>query len=138
MKDLCGGGAYGFSSEVRSRFGEFPDVIADDLFASRVVSQQDIVIVATDPLIVAQPRNLHSLLKVLRRSKRGNREFARQFPELARETASHSAVELIRAHLAPWRWLDAIVYITVMCIARVTSQAGSPGHHWERDESSRA
>lgn len=137
MGDLCGGGAYGFSAQARSRFDEFPDVIADDLFASRIVSPQEIVIVPTDPLVVSQPRNLRSLLKVLRRSKRGNREFARLFPQLARDTALDSAGDLVRSHAAPSRWLDAAIYAAVMLAARAWPLFGNGSRHWERDDSSR-
>lgn len=137
MGDLCGGGAYGFSAAARSRFEEFPDVIADDLFASRIVSPGEIVIVPTDPLVVSQPRNLRSLLKVLRRSKRGNREFARLFPQLERNTALDSAGDLLRSHAAPGRWLDAAIYAAVMSAARAWALFGGRESHWERDESSR-
>jgi glycosyltransferase involved in cell wall biosynthesis len=137
MADLCGGGAYGFSAQARSRFGEFPDIIADDLFASRIVTPEEIVIVPTDALVVSQPRNLRSLLKIMRRSKRGNREFTERFPELARSTASSSTAGLLRTHAAPWRWPDAIVYAGVMCLARVGARSSSPGQKWERDDSSR-
>lgn len=137
MGDLCGGGAYGFSAEARSRFDEFPDVIADDLFASRIVSPAEIRIVPTEPLVVFQPRDLRSLLRVMRRSKRGNRQFAEHFPDLVRDTALDSTRQLLSTHAAPRRWLDALIYAGVMLAARLRWGAAGKGHHWERDESSR-
>ena len=137
MGDLCGGGAYGLSATARARFGEFPDISGDDLFVSRIVKQDEIVVVPTDPLVVRPPRDLRSQLRVLKRTYRGNREFAARFPQLNRDTTSESVGGLLRLLRNPANWIDTFSYASIVLIGRIWSRLDSNSSKWERDESAR-
>jgi hypothetical protein len=135
--DPCTPGVYVFSAEARSRFGEFPDITADDLFASRVVQPHEVVVVDGDPMVVHTPRNLRSLLKVRKRVVRGNQEFAGRLPELDRPTGSRTLVDLLRSTRSPSAALSTAVYIAVVIAARLWVKFERQPTRWERDDSSR-
>ncbi len=137
MAELCGGGAYGLSTTARARFAEYPDVVADDLFISRIVAPEEVTVVDTDPLVVRVPRTTRALLAILRRSVRGNREFAAAMPDLARDTTGSTTAGL-RAQLRSWRTApDALVYACFAVAARLLVRFGKQPVTWERDDTSR-
>lgn len=138
-RDLCGAGVYGLSRAARARFGEFPDITADDLFAARIVSENETVIVETSPAIVRPPRTLRSHVAVLRRVYRGNREFAKKFPELSRSSTQGTMRQLLKAARNPAAWVDILIYSLVVTWARITLRFDrtAPAGQWERDLSAR-
>ena len=137
MAELCGGGAYGLSATARSRFAEFPEITADDLFIARIVQPAEITIVPTDPLIVRMPASAGSLLKILRRSVRGNQEFAAAMPELAKDTSGDTGSSLKRQLKDPRTALDAAVYAGFAVAARLAVKYSRRPVTWERDTSTR-
>jgi len=137
MAELCGGGAYGLSAEARSRFGDYPDLTGDDLFIARIVGPAEVTIVETDPLVVRMPRDARSMLKILRRSVRGNQEFARVMPDLARDTAGDTGAGLKQQLRNPRTAPDALVYAAFAVAARLSVKYGRDRGHWERDDSTR-
>ena len=59
----------------RSRFSNFPDIIADDLFVSHWFKPSEIEILDVDqPAIVHVQRRIRDLLHVARRRRKGNAE----------------------------------------------------------------
>jgi glycosyltransferase involved in cell wall biosynthesis len=138
MSDLCAAGSYAFSPAVRARFDEFPELVADDLFAARIVTPDEIVVVDTDPVVVHAPRDTSSLLRILKRVYRGNRELARVRPDLARVTTTSTGRELLRLFARPRHVLDAAVYACFVVTARVLLRFERGTTRWERDETSRA
>jgi glycosyltransferase involved in cell wall biosynthesis len=81
--DLCGAGVYGLSATARARFDDFPDVIADDLFAARVVDASEVTIVPCTPVAINVPRDVRSLVRTLARAHRGNQELFERMPGVA-------------------------------------------------------
>jgi glycosyltransferase involved in cell wall biosynthesis len=134
--DLCGAGVYGLSAAARGRFGAFPDVIADDLFAARIVEPAEVVIVPCAPVAISVPRNARSLIRTLARAHRGNRELFEKMPELARPTTGSIVSELRSSARVRGQLLDAVVYASVVTIGRVCASRGDRA--WARDDSSRA
>jgi glycosyltransferase involved in cell wall biosynthesis len=137
-RELCVGGIYALSAAARARFEEFPDVIADDLFAARIVRPDEVVIVDTDPLIIHVPRTAGSVMKVLKRVFRGNAELAELHPGLAVDTAGATARELVGRLRRPSTAIDALVYAAFVIGARVLIRFERAPARWERDETSRA
>ncbi len=133
--DLCGAGVYGLSVEARHRFGDFPDVIGDDLFAARVVDQGEIEIVPTEAVVVAVPRNVASLVRVLGRVQRGNRQLAALFPERVRSTTRSTVREIATSIRRPGHVVDAAVFAVLTVAGRVRARRSRTA--WGRDESSR-
>jgi glycosyltransferase involved in cell wall biosynthesis len=136
--DLCAAGSYAFSRPVRERFDEFPDLIGDDLFAARVVTPEEIVVVDTEPVVIHTPRDARSLLKILKRVYRGNQQFAKERPDLARNTTAGTSRDLLRLVTRPAHTVDALVFATFVVTARLMLRFEKGPTRWERDESSRA
>ena len=133
--ELCGAGVYGLSATARARFGEFPDVIADDLFAARVVERSEVTVVPCPPVAVAVPRDVRSLVRTLARANRGNRELFARMPALAPPTTGSTVRQLVGSIAGPGHVLDAAVYAAIVTLARL--RALRPDSGWDRDETSR-
>src|SRR5664280_2239687 len=87
MNSLWGAGVYGLSEAGRSRFGAYPDVIAEDLFVDQQFERDEIEIVESAPVLVVAPRRTADLTRVLRRAYRGKAE-ARVAPALSRSAST--------------------------------------------------
>jgi glycosyltransferase involved in cell wall biosynthesis len=145
LGSLWGAGVYGLSSEGRSRFGEFPDVVGDDLWVDRLFHPGEVEIVDCAPVVVTVPRRAGDLIRLLRRTYRGKAETAPDLDGRARETMPSTLRDLGRlAAAGPGGALDAATYSAFAAGARLSlavaqAAGGQPtGVRWERDDSSRA
>jgi hypothetical protein len=138
---------YGLSATGRSRFGAFPDVVADDLWVDRLFDDGEVEIVDSAPVVVPVPRRSRDLLRVLRRTYRGKREtaFAPDLRDRAPETVMSTLRDLGREGVAsPVAALDAATYAAFAAAARLAlahphlGAATLANPRWERDDSSRA
>lgn len=130
---LWGAGVFGVTEVGHARFGPFPDVTADDYFVDQQFTDAEKMIVPTPPVHVRTPRDVPSLLKVLRRNHRGPAEQSRG------RSALNVPAELIRSVRGPRSALDALSYTGLAAAPRFyrrrSNDSGFPT--WERDESSR-
>jgi glycosyltransferase involved in cell wall biosynthesis len=138
MGSLWGAGVYGLSNAGRSRFGSYPDVVADDLMVDQHFDRQEIAIVDSQPVIVNVPRKTGDLLRILRRTYAGNLQ-NKDMPRPS--TASATTPSTLRdlgqlARSGPRAFIDASVYMGMACAARL-SVAVAPPTKWQRDNSSR-
>jgi glycosyltransferase involved in cell wall biosynthesis len=147
LGSLWGAGIYGLSAAGRSRFGPFPDVVADDLWLDRQFDRDEVEIVDCAPVVVTVPRTASDLVRILRRTYRGKAENrpASGVDERAREITMSTLRDLSRlAAAGPIAGLDAATYAAFAACARIalalTPAAGpaTAGGRWERDDSSRA
>lgn len=137
-KGHIGSGVYMLTKVGRSRFDEFPDVIADDLFVQRLFSLDERLTPEDLLFSVAAPATLGSLLRRNTRIAAGNRELAMRFPELAAPSGSRALVS--RVWSRPSLWVGFAVYSTVYLVAhRRAAQLlrSRAAIQWSRDESSR-
>lgn len=143
---LWGAGVYGLSAAGRSRFGAFPEIVADDLWADLQFAADEVEVVAGAPVAVRVPRNSRDLLRVLGRAYRGKREMERAPDLLSRapEPASSTFRDLWRGALAsPGAALDTATYAAFAAAARLALALRRPGGgslgagRWERDQSTR-
>lgn len=139
MGSMWGAGLYGLSASGRSRFSEFPDVVADDLFVDQCFDRGEIAIVGDEPVVVMAPGHLRDLLRVMRRTYRGTGETqtacgsSATNPTSTTPTTSRDVLKLCRS--VPGL-VDAATYAFVAIAARAYVALGRPAR-WERDESSR-
>lgn len=135
---LWGAGCYALSSEGRSRFGEFPDVVSDDLFIDSLFSDAEIMIVPTDPVVVRTPRKTADLVRILRRKYRTQGEFAAKRPGTlvtpGQRGQLHDLVAVVKSR--PTLAFDAAVYASLIAYSRVRARFVKTSG-WERDNSSR-
>ena len=76
LGSLWGAGVYGLSAAGRLRFGEFPDVVADDLWVDGHFDSDEVEIVDCPAVAVVTPQRSRDLLRILRRAYAGKSERA--------------------------------------------------------------
>ncbi len=132
LGSLWGAGVYALAPAGRTRFTEFPDVVADDLWVDQLFRPAEISIVDCPPVTVTAPVRARDLLRVLRRGYRGNASLP------ARPTAGGTVADLARlARSGPRGCADALVYAGFAVAARLARRVRA-GDGWERDDSARA
>jgi glycosyltransferase involved in cell wall biosynthesis len=145
MRSIWGAGVYGLSAAGRARFGDYPDVVAEDLFVHQHFGEDEIDIVGDEPVVVVVPARYRDLLKVRRRAYRGvveNRAAAREPVHQGRQAPGHASTStstlrnMLLLCRSPSGVLDAATYAFVAVSARVYNAFGRSAR-WERDESSR-
>lgn len=125
---MWGAGVYGLSEAGHRILGEFPRVIGDDLLVERTFAPGRKYLPCGPEVVVRMPLNVHDLVGVLARSRRGG-------AEQSLDTGRHSVVELLRTVTGPASALDALCFAAVAAAARVRTRRVN--HGWERDHSSR-
>jgi hypothetical protein len=138
MNSLWGAGVYGLSEKGRARFGEYPDVVADDLFVDQHFSPDEIEVVDCEPAVITPPARVRDLMSILRRTYRGKTENRLDGPvEGGRETVGSTVKDIGRlATVGPIAALDAATYSAFAISARLAVKL-VPAAGWERDNSSR-
>lgn len=126
---LWGAGAYAVTERGHRRFAAFPADLADDLFVDGLFPAASRAVIPTDPVVVRTPKNLRSLLRILRR---GLRAGAAQ----GEATSSRTARELVRTIRGPRTAVDAFAYAAVVVWAR-QGPGARRDERWGRDDSSR-
>jgi hypothetical protein len=137
LGSLWGAGVYALSADGRSRFDEFPDLVADDLWVDQLFPPGVVEILDCPPVTVRAPLVTRDLLKIMRRTYRGKAEHHAKQPDTAYETSGRTARDVRRLARSGFAGLvDATVYTGLVIAARVLHRF-APARGWERDESSR-
>jgi hypothetical protein len=134
---LVGAGVYAFSADGRSRFGEFPDVIADDEVARRAVPASERLSSPASTFTIHPPRSLRGVVSIMTRAKAGNAEYSATYGQAEAGTGTGRTLRRIAA--TPSTWLHAPVYLGVMAVAerRARRRLAQGNAVWERDTTSR-
>jgi glycosyltransferase involved in cell wall biosynthesis len=137
---LFGRGVIVLSEAGRARFGEFPDLVADDLFVDSLFTAEEKRVVPEVAARVATPLGTPQLVRRLVRVRAGNAAM--------RDAAARGEV---RARVRPasrFAWLKAVVlrrpwlapaaacYVGITGYAAIRARRGSD-HGWGRDDSTR-
>lgn len=135
-----GSGTFALSEQGRKRWGEFPNIVADDGFVGLHFTPAE---KATSPgpgAIVRPPIDLPTLIRIKARARLGTRELLARFPELADNRTRTGGSTLRRLALDPRRWADLLVYVYVRVAERIMERrlARRGGPVWLRDEGSRS
>ena len=137
---MVGTGVYALTRAGRSRFGEFPDIIADDAFVRFHFAKAERIRVATAFSQVEAPRDLQSLVRVRTRGRIGGYQLRAQFPEI-RASDRRSPGRLLMFLLGrPDLWFDLPWYVAITLISRLRARLAlrsRASHIWARDDSSR-
>jgi glycosyltransferase involved in cell wall biosynthesis len=139
---MIGVGVYALSEAGRSRFGEFPDVIADDGYVRALFTAEERARVDEARVRVVAPSTFADLLRVQTRSRVGYYELLGRFPDLfarERDSKGYGAAARLVA-FRPGLWPGAVVYVLVNLIARrrgALRLRDRANYVWERDASSR-
>jgi glycosyltransferase involved in cell wall biosynthesis len=136
---LIGGGCIGVNSAGRSRWAEFPDVTADDLFIQGQFAHDERIVLTKATCTTYAPRTLAALLAVRTRTYFGNRELATLgLSGLAGDTTRESLKAIARlVRHEPLRCLDACIYVAVNLCAKYRAGRRTPADPWLRDGTTR-
>jgi glycosyltransferase involved in cell wall biosynthesis len=145
LRGMIGSGVYALSQQGRSRFGTFPDIIADDGFVRAHFSPEERQILDDCAFTVLPPASLGALLKVKTRATLGNRELSRKYPELmqrlnAAEDQENKRSPYWKLAMQPLIWPKLGLYVLVKAVAEMrarTQLKKLSTYRWERDETSR-
>jgi N-acetylglucosaminyldiphosphoundecaprenol N-acetyl-beta-D-mannosaminyltransferase len=139
---LIGLGVYGLSALGRERFGEFPDLLADDLYIQRLFAPDE-RLRTRGQFAVRAPRHWADLVKVRTRVDRGNAQLATSTPAAPAlsdrfERTTESSMKAMARSVAadPALFGAASVYMGTTAVAKVRSRFADD-HSWGRDESTR-
>jgi hypothetical protein len=132
---LFGRGVIVLSAQGRSRFGRFPDVIADDLFLDSLFTAGEKREVESVTTRIAAPRRTRDLLRRLTRVRRGNAGMRATLPGTrgGARTSWLRDVALRNPGLIPAATCYVGITLTAAILARLPQRPGT----WGRDDSSR-
>lgn len=139
---LFGRGVIALSEAGRARFGEFPDVVADDLFLDAQFTPSEKRVVTEVSSVVATPRRTRDLVRRLARVRAGNAALrARAGSAEAAGPAPRASARLswLRDVVLPRPWLApaAVCYVAITLAAALLARRYLRNPAWGRDESTR-
>jgi len=138
---VIGSGVFAFSREGRSRFGKFPDIIADDEFARLQVSPDERRSSGSSTFKITPPTSLRGIIKINTRVRAGNYELRHKFPHLTTNANTSAGRSLRVIASSPTLWIAAPIYLGVMFYAKLLAHRKLRKRQekvWERDDSARA
>lgn len=137
-----GAGVYAMSREGRARFGEFPDLIADDTFVRNLFSRAERKTLDTDPTVVQAPRTIGALFHRRVRVCIGNLELASRATGSPNAPAKEPRIAWWRIALGrPTLLPHSIVYVAFNGLARIQASRLLRSKRpigWGRDNTTRS
>jgi glycosyltransferase involved in cell wall biosynthesis len=130
---LFGRGAIALSAAGRSRFTEFPEVAADDLYLDSLFAPAEKAEVAAVTSIVATPRRTGDLVRRLTRVRRGNAVLRTSGQQIRRADRGAWLREVVLPR--PWLAPAAVCYVGITLLAALAARRGQDT--WGHDASSR-
>jgi glycosyltransferase involved in cell wall biosynthesis len=136
---IGGSGVYALSEAGRRRFGQFPDVIADDTFVRLQFKPVERETLEAAKSNVFPARTIRQLIAVRSRVHAGTSELADRFPELSANKDKTNDRALIGLFKEPRMWLGLAIYCYVNVLARYRAAVRSRvrANVWQRDDTSR-
>lgn len=136
---IGGSGVYALSKAGRSRFGHFPDVIADDIYVRLQFDPEERETLTSVKSTVFPARTIPQLIAVRSRAYAGIFEIARRFPELSVNRSEANDRTLIRLFWEFRLWPGLVIYCCVNILARFRAVIPSrvKAAVWQRDDTSR-
>lgn len=131
---LAGRGCFGVTEAGRSRWGRFPDVVADDQFVNQQFAVEEVAVVSTVSSTVTVPATLAALVRRKRRSHRGNLELAETG---VAATSRVGWVGALRAEPGLLVHLPAFLSVTVIVRWSGWQERRTATASWGADETSR-
>lgn len=137
---MIGAGCFALSKKGRERFEKFPDVIADDGYIRALFKVSERGMVAGAIATVTAPKDLRWLLKIKVRSRLGQMQLAKRFPELIENEEKNYSGALKSLLYKPYTWHKLLVYLYVVVVSKIMAKrkiSTMNDYIWEKDESSR-
>lgn len=135
-----GSGVYALSAAGRARFGQWPDVIADDRFVQQLFLPPERATLSDRSFTVRSAATMRSHLRRSVRIARGNRELDADLQKAPATSGGERASILKRVAHRPGLWMSFAVYCVSWTVPNiVAARTIARGHEraWNRDETSR-
>jgi glycosyltransferase involved in cell wall biosynthesis len=136
---IGGSGVYALSEIGRRRFGDFPDLVADDTYVRVQFEREERETVASVKSVVFVPHTVSDLIGIEARADFGTFQLGHLYPELWTNKGESNHKSLMKLLQRPLLWPQLFIYwyvrFTAHRKARVHMRANT--FVWERDETSR-
>ena len=138
QSSVLGAGFYAVSAEGRRRWGEFPDILADDKLAQIQFERHERRVCPEATFDVRIPDGLRELASVRGRWLRGTWEIRRRWPQLAQRDRGRLD-GLVNMTMTPAMWPKVGVVALVMVAGHVAAwrRMRQGTRHWERAHTTR-
>jgi len=140
-EELLGCGVYALTREGRAKFGDFPDVLADDVYVSLIMSRDQRRVTRDAWFRISPPATLAALIRVRARHNRSGYQLRKRYASLCR-TERHEYGSAMRSLvLSPSLWVASLFYGMVSVATHLVGWrqfvSSRNSMTWERDETSR-
>lgn len=138
---MVGSGVYALSAQGRSRFGDFPELLAEDDFIRLLFAPHERKTLPDHDFVIAAPTSFAALLKLRRRWERSNRQIDKNYVGM-RNNDQRDYIPFLKELLRnPLLWPALLVYVYAIGSSRVAAAmqlrfAKNPWE-WSRDNSAR-
>ena len=138
---MVGSGVYALSEAGRSRFDDFPELLAEDDFIRLLFSPTERMTLPNHNFVISSPTSFSALLNLRRRWERSNRQIDNNFVGM-RENDKRDYFPFIKELLCkPVLWPALIVYVYAIMSSRLVAAmqlrfANNPWE-WSRDDTAR-
>jgi glycosyltransferase involved in cell wall biosynthesis len=137
---MIGSGLYALSEKGRSKFDQFPNIIADDGFVRCLFKDKERIVTKDHFASVSAPYTLSSLIKIRTRSRLGRYQLKDKFPDLLKNETKDFRGALKKLFFDFKLWPKLFIYFSVNIISRMRAkyQYLTKRTTWERDDSRRS
>lgn len=126
----------GISETLRSRWGQFPDLIADDTFIEGHAEDGEKAIIDTIFVTTSPPKTWWAWVRVRVRWQQGMNQLIRERHRLPKSPGQTRA--MLRLAIQPRCALIAVLYISSVLLAHILARSGLfPETEWITDETTR-
>jgi glycosyltransferase involved in cell wall biosynthesis len=134
--EVIGAGVYAVRADGRSRWTDFPEIIADDKFARLHFAPHERKVLAGSSFLMYLPAGLGELIRVRSRWIRANRELRRRFPMHAAVDKRRFAGTVGFACRRIGLWRDMPVFVAIYACAELLAVVPRRAR-WERASKAR-
>lgn len=135
-----GSGVYALAETGRARFGDWPEVIADDRFIQQLFHPWERLTLVDHSFVVRSPRTLRAQIGRATRIHRGNLELPDDAQVADRPTTGRFRNLAARVIRRPDLWLAFPIYLAATTLARRRARAEirqQRPRDWHRDDTTR-
>lgn len=138
---MVGAGVYALSQHGRSRFDQFPNVLAEDEFIRLQFAEHERTNPPGSTFYIDAPTSLRSLLKIRMRWQRSCNQLHDQFPELKKHDSRQYGRSLRMITSKFTNWPALVVYIVIWGCGKIGSKyqllRKTNSMEWCRDDTTR-
>jgi len=136
---IGGSGVFSLSHAGRNRFGEFPNVVADDGYVRIQFKPEERETLTYTNSVVFAPRTIEGLIRIRTRAYYGTMELERRYPDLWKNSGDRNHKTVVNLFRFPALWPKLLIYgyVNIMARYKAVARFGTSNFFWEQDRTSR-